>query len=375
MRVLYVHSGNLFGGIETLMLTLVQNQHVCPEIESHFALCFNGKFSEELRSLGASIHQLGTVRVSRPLTIRRVRRNLKELLQRKHFDLVVLHSAWAQAVFGSTIRSVQKPLVFWCHEIPEGLPWPERWARWSPAPELLLCNSKYTADRLPRIYPNLKPWLIYCPVASPSAEYSSQDLEAVRASFQTAKDAIVILQISRLERLKGQLAHLDALALLRDLPGWICWQVGGVQRPAETQYLEDIKAAAARLGIADRVRFLDWQPDVQKLIAASDIYCQPNIYAEPFGITFIEALYAQKPVVATALGGPKEIVDDSCGFLVPPNDAPQLAATLRELVGNLSLRKQLGAAGPRRAQTLCDPVRQMQRLQEAFFSISNNGLN
>jgi glycosyltransferase involved in cell wall biosynthesis len=197
----------------------------------------------------------------------------------------------------------------------------------------------------------------------------------VRASFQTPEDATVILQISRLEPHKGQLAHLEALALLRDLPAWVCWQVGSVQKPEEIQYFEDIKNAAVRLGIEDRVRFLGWQPDVQKLIAAADIYCQPNIYPEPFGITFIEALYARKPVVATSLGGPKEIVDDSCGFLIAPNDAPLLADTLRELIGNERLRNELGAAGPLRAQRLCDPATQMRQLRAAFLSISRNGHN
>lgn len=197
---------------------------------------------------------------------------------------------------------------------PMACPGRNGWARWSPAPELVLCNSNYTADRLPKLYPNAEPKLIYCPVAPPTAEYSNNDLRTVRASFQTPEDATVILQISRLEPHKGQLAHLEALALLRDLPGWVCWQVGSVQKPEEIQYFEDIKNAAVRLGIEDRVRFIGWQPDVQKLIAASDIYCQPNIYPEPFGITFIEALYARKPVVATSLGGRRRLLTTHVGF-------------------------------------------------------------
>jgi glycosyltransferase involved in cell wall biosynthesis len=344
-------------------------------MEPHFALCFEGKFKDKLSALAAPLYALGNVRLSRPLTIRRARRNLKDLLSRENFEYVVLHSAWALAVFGPTIRSAKRPLVFWCHEIPAGLPWPERWARRSPAPDLLFCNSKYTAGLLPKLYPETPAKLIYCPVSPPTAEYSEVERRTVRASLQTPEDAIVILQISRLERLKGQIAHLEALALLRDLPGWICWQVGGVQKPEEIQYSEEIKAAAVRLGIADRIRFPGWQPDVQRLIAASDIYCQPNIYPEPFGITFIEALYAGKPVVATALGGPNEIVDDSCGFLVAPNDAAVLASTLRKLIEDHSLRTKLGAGGPERAQKLCHPNTQMRKLREAFLSTSRNGLN
>src|ERR1700730_4728248 len=77
LRVLYVHSGNLFGGVETLMLTIVQHQSLCGGMESHFALCFEGQFSERLSALGAPKSFLGTVRVSQPLTVRRARRNLR----------------------------------------------------------------------------------------------------------------------------------------------------------------------------------------------------------------------------------------------------------------------------------------------------------
>src|SRR6185295_6685236 len=112
-----------------------------------------------------------------------------------------------------------------------------------------------------------------------------------------------------------------------------------------------------------------------KIIAASDVYCQPNIDPEPFGITFIEALYAGKPVVGTSVGGPTEIIDDSCGFLVPPNDALALANILRRLIGNQELRTQLGAHGPLRAQGLCDPAMQMKNLHGTLARVTSDGLS
>lgn len=371
-RVLHVHSGNLYGGVETLMLTLAKHQYLCSDLEHHFALCFANRFSQELSALGVPLHSLGSVRVSRPLSVWRVRRQLKKLLRENSFDVVVCHSAWTQGIFGPVVRSANLPLVFWLHDIPDGLPWPERWARRT-RPDLILCNSRYTAERLPGLYPANQSRVIYCPVAPPSINLSRDEIDAVRAEFKTPKEAVVILQISRLEPHKGHLAHLEALSLMRDAPGWVCWQVCGAQKPEEVRYFEQVKETARRLGIDDRVRFLGWQPDAQRLLAASDIYCQPNIYPEPFGITFIEALYAKKPVVATSLGGPKEIVDESCGFLVAPNDARVLADTLSKLIEDERLRNQLGNAGPPRAKKLCDPATQIRCLHEAFLSVSKNG--
>ena len=49
-----------------------------------------------------------------------------------------------------------------------------------------------------------------------------------------------------------------------------------------------------------------------RLLAAADVFCQPNSGPEPFGIVFVEALYAGLPVIATAIGGAQEIVDAAC---------------------------------------------------------------
>jgi glycosyltransferase involved in cell wall biosynthesis len=134
------------------------------------------------------------------------------------------------------------------------------------------------------------------------------------------------------------------------------------------QYLAKLKQKAISLGISERVRFLDQRSDVARLLSASDIFCQPNTTGEPFGIVFIEALHAQLPVVTTDIGGAREIVDESCGVLVPPGDARSLAAALRTLIQEPTLRTRLGNAGPARASALCNPVMQTNRFREQVNS-------
>jgi glycosyltransferase involved in cell wall biosynthesis len=192
----------------------------------------------------------------------------------------------------------------------------------------------------------------------------------VRAEFATAPDAVVVIQVSRMEEWKGHRLHLNALARLNNVPGWTCWMVGGAQRPPEARYLEGLRAEAAALGIGSRVCFLGQHNDVARLLEAADIHCQPNTGPEPFGITFIEALYAGLPVVTTAIGGALEIVDGSCGMLVQPDDSATLAIALKELIENPELRARLGEAGPVRAAALCDPGRQMARLEEALSRLT-----
>ena len=365
MRVLHSYSGNLYGGVETLLATLARNRDLCPAMESHFALCFPGRLSSELTASRAPLYMMGSVRARWPLTVRRARRCFGELLRASAFDLIVCHSPWAQAIFGPVVRAAGLPLVFWLHDAIDGRHWLERWARLTP-PDLALCCSGYTASKLVNMYPHMAATLVHHPVVLAKSQRSKANGAALRAELNTPRDSTVIVQVGRMDALKGHSRHLQALAMLSDLPEWILWQVGGPQRARELRYQEDLQEQAERLGIATRVRFIGERSDVPELLAVADIYCQPNARPEGFGITLIEALMAGLPVVATAFGGAKEIVDESCGILVAPGDAHALAASLRPLIQDRALRSKLGAAGPLRARELCDPAAQMIQLNEVL---------
>ena len=363
MKLLHVYAGNLFGGIETLLVTLAKERNLSLQMLPHFALCFEGRLATELRATGASVHMLGNVRVSRPWTVWKARHQLDQLLRQERFDVVICHSCWPQAIFGPIVRTHQLPLIFWCHDKLNGSHWLERWAKQTP-PDLVIANSRYTQACVPKLYPQIRSDILYLPVSCPDIGGRTANCSAVRAELNTPDDAVVIVQACRLERWKGQTALLSALAQLRDLPDWLCWIAGGVQRSHEAEYLQELEAQARELGIAHRIRFLGQRGDVPRLLAAADIHCQPNTGAEPFGIAFVEALYAGLPVVTTAIGGGVEIVDEFCGRLIAPNDANALSNVLRSLIANPSERAALAARGPARAQELCDPARQLIRLYQ-----------
>ncbi|HTY55498.1 MAG TPA: glycosyltransferase [Candidatus Binataceae bacterium] len=368
MRVLHSYSGNLYGGVETLLVTLARYRDRLPAMESEFALCFEGRLSKELLAVHARLHMIDEVRVRYPLSVRRARRRFRELLQHDRFDLVVCHSPWTQAIFGPAVRSADLPLAFWLHDPIDGRHWLERWARLTP-PDAALCCSGFTASKLTNLYPGMSPTLIHHPVAFAKRSRAKLDRELLRAQLSTPLDATVIIQVGRMDPLKGHSRHLAALAKLRHLPRWILWQVGGPQRAHEVSYHHELQEQARQLGIVSRVRFLGERSDVPELLSAADIYCQPNARPEGFGITLIEALTAGLPVVATAFGGAQEIVDQSCGVLVPPDDIDALAESLRPLIEEPALRSILSAGGPARAQDLCDPDTQMMRLGEVLSGV------
>jgi glycosyltransferase involved in cell wall biosynthesis len=358
MRVLHVCSGNLFGGVETIQVTLARHRDLCPEMDPEYTVCFDGRLSGELEAVGAQVHRMGTVRVRNPLSVWKARARLRELLATARFDVAICHSAWTQAIFGPMVRAGGLPLLFWLHSAPSGKHWLERWAQ-KTRPDFVICCSEFVAGLLPRLYPGVPKQVVYAPVPRP--ETASERL-VTRAELNTPADAVVIIQVSRMEALKGHRIHLEALAALRDVPNWICWIVGGAQRRREMSCVRELQELTARMGIAERVRFLGERSDVHRLLEASDVCCQPNIEPEGFGLTFVEALWAGLAVVTTAIGGGLEIVDSSCGVLVPPGDTRGLAASLRALVTDAGMRSRMGNAGPIRARELCAPVGQLARM-------------
>src|SRR5207249_4556319 len=118
-------------------------------------------------------------------------------------------------------------------------------------PKRVICCSQFAAKSLWKLYPGIARDVVYAPVApapvTSQVQDSSQRL-AVRKELETPEDAVVILQVSRMEPWKGHRLHLEALATMRELPGWMCCFAGGAQRAPELRYLEELKRTAARHG-------------------------------------------------------------------------------------------------------------------------------
>ena len=134
-----------------------------------------------------------------------------------------------------------------------------------------------------------------------------------------------ILVVGRLGRHKGQDIALDAFAILR-ARGWnAVLELAGSVFPGNEWYEAELRARALRLGVSEWVRFLGFRSDVKELYAAADVVVVPS-RTEPFGLVAIEAMAAERPVVASNVGGLAEIVRDGItGWSVVPEDAAGIA--------------------------------------------------
>ena len=365
IRVLHVASGHAYGGIETFLAITAQYRKSCPAMEPVYVLCFEGQLAAQLRKMGAEVLICGPVRAGSPLSILRARARLRHEAARISASVVICHGAWVYALLaGALARSYS--LAFFAHGILSGRHWTERLARFIP-PSLALCNSLATQQTIGLLFPQAPSAIIHPPVAQPRPE---RDRAAVRREFSTDPAGKVIVQVSRMEEGKGHASLLDALAAIVQREDWTAWIIGGAQTPAEHRYAGALQERSHTLGIAERVRFTGEQRDVAGCLAAADIFCQPNVYPDGFGITYIEALYAGLPVITSALGEAPRIIDSSCGFLIPPGDTAALTAILKSCLANPELRLSAAQHGPARAVELCDPVRQLHRLYEALYAVS-----
>ncbi|WP_426765458.1 glycosyltransferase [Pseudarthrobacter sp. 1G09] len=124
---------------------------------------------------------------------------------------------------------------------------------------------------------------------------------------------------------------------------------GALHSDPEVRRLLDL---AAELGVQDQVVLEGQVPrgDMPGIFRSADaVVCAP--WYEPFGIVPLEAMACGVPVVAAAVGGLRDtVVDHATGLHVPPRDPEAIASALAMLLGNPSLRTELGHAGQRRAR-------------------------
>jgi glycosyltransferase involved in cell wall biosynthesis len=170
-------------------------------------------------------------------------------------------------------------------------------------------------------------------------------------------DAPLVGTIGQIGLRKGQDVLLRAAAAVAgSLPAAHYLIVGerNSEKAESRQFERDLRGALSG-PLAARVHFLGRRDDVGRLLAELTLLAHPA-RQEPLGRVLLEAAAAGVAVVATVVGGTPEIFPPDCDAarLVPPGDAPAMAAAMLELLGDRQLRHRLSAAARRRAQQQFD---------------------
>lgn len=178
--------------------------------------------------------------------------------------------------------------------------------------------------------------------------WSPQERADRRRELGLPQDRPVVAITGQVSEVKGVQEFVDAAALLREKD--VAFAVLGDDLRSKGALRRAMEARAAALGLRDRFAFLGFRSNAPELIQAFDIVAVPS-RVEPFGLASLEAMAAERPVVASRVGGIPEVVrDGETGVLVPPRDPKPLADAIARLLDNPREGVEMGLAGRRRAE-------------------------
>jgi glycosyltransferase involved in cell wall biosynthesis len=148
---------------------------------------------------------------------------------------------------------------------------------------------------------------------------------------------------------KGLDVLIRAAAILRTGEPRLRVVIAGASQPGYEAHEAELHALTRALGLEETVAFAGFVRDPLELWRSADVYVQPS-RREPFGLGVIEAMSVGTPVVTTAVGGMREIVQaERNGLQVEADDPEALAAAIGSVLGDTQLASRLSQAGRVRA--------------------------
>jgi len=293
-------------------------------------------------------------------------------LARQH-DVRLIHG-FTFAVLAAPLAAImlRLPLVMHAHEIllrPRALRKLLHFVnvRWS---DRVICVSEATRQNILEDRPSdtNRVQVIHNGITPP--EPSGRSIAELRAQLGVPQDKPLVGMIGRISPWKGQEVFLEAAALVAaENPNCHFIAIGGVF-DKEIQHLERLKQLHERLNLEHVAILHDFMSDAREMLAAFDLFISPSTSPDPFPTVILEAMSAGVPVIATAHGGPLEmVVDGVTGLLVPPRDAAALAAAINALLLDPQRRQQMAEAGRLRMQESFSLAPFLKNVQNVYTEI------
>ena len=217
----------------------------------------------------------------------------------------------------------------------------------------IIANSEHTKALLQEIgVPSARIHVIHPGVEAAAFQFDEVTRRAVRQHYKL-DGAPVLLTVGRLQRRKGQDMVIKALLLIRKkYPDIKYLIVGGGEE------LESLQLLAKEEGVQDNVIFTGRIPDEERsaYYAACDIFIMPNRQIgadiEGFGMVFLEAGAAGKPVIGGRSGGTGEAIQEGVtGMRVDGDNVEEIAAAVMDLLANSKKAHVMGEQGRLRVKT------------------------
>jgi len=342
IRLLHIASGDLWAGAEMQLYSLLESLRENKRFEISALLLNDGKLAANLRNSGIEPHIIPESEYG----FRRIVTAAASYAEKKKFDIVHSHR-YKENILAAILkrRGLAKCLVQTVHGAGE------------PFTGLALLKSRifstlndyYTRKyfdrivtvsedlrrRLSKKFPSAK-LLTFHNAIDPAKLAIRRSTQEIRTELGIRDDHILIGSAGRMVPVKGYDRFIMMAKIIRDKSPKTSFILAG-----EGPQREALMKMAAEQGLGGAIVFTGFRDDVYDIINSLDIFVISSLH-EGIPMVLLEAMAFGKPVVATAVGGIGEVIEDGVsGMLVPTDDPSALAESCLRLIADSKLRQSL----------------------------------
>ena len=365
LRVLVLTRTTALGGVERLLMNTLPYLDTTHFDYSFAALDGHGPLAEACTAHGHRFLALARGRGSAA----RALWSLRRVVQRERIDLIHAHLPVPGALARLAARGTGVGVVYTEHTTQDVYRAPARWlnaASYGWQQKVIAVSDRVRASAEAHIRNAARGTI---DVVYNGVDLAQLEREAARPPDPpppTTEGATRVLVPANLSAVKGHDVLFDALELLEPTAGpFDIWLAGEGPRRAP------LEARARALRFRGRIEFLGTRRDIFALMRRADIVALPS-HREGAPLAILEALALGRPVLATAVGGIPELIEDGrTGLLVAPSDAAAFASALDTLSNAPELRGRLAAAARDDAQARFDVRGHVEALEQIYRRVGS----
>jgi glycosyltransferase involved in cell wall biosynthesis len=339
MRIIFICGAPFVSGKENVILGLVEKLKTDHDIEVITSKWGNNDFYNRITELGVSIYKIRLGFISKSIKLNPVLMTLHQMLfvfnlwysyikiVRSKNSEIVVHTNFHHLILLFPILRIGKKNVFYIHE--------------SISPTAFyklvfkILNLKIDAYVGVSEFVSLN-FKKIIPAANVNVIYNTVFKLNTNLNLVEKKNIIIIS--GQVAKWKGHEVLINALKLLK-LNGieFKCYIYGtGVQ-----DYIANLKILIRNSNLENEIVWMGFEKDINKIYSAARLVCVPSLCEEGLGMSALEPAFLGVPVIASNIGGLREIIThNKSGFLFEPNNEGQLAEQIKVLFENEILHEK-----------------------------------
>ena len=348
-NILYIHGGgDTIGGVETYLSALLLNHKL---FVPHAAIVKNGEVFKYLKQLNIkNVIELQGGRIREINKTIRAIFNAVKYVKKQNINLIIAHGTHAWIFAWAIAKIARLKTIFYLHGQVEKNHFynPLIGLGLRMKPNLYVANSEFTAKSVRNL---LSSNVIVNYVASNSDQFEKIDeitaRSKIRNEFSLKDSSFIYLLVGRIQHWKGQDIVIDAFRNFKHRDKSCLLIVGDCTFEKDIEYLIYLKSLSKNIS---NVIYTGFRNDVNYLMKGSDVIIHSSREPEPFGLVIVEGMISRKPVIATAQGGPLEIIEDKKdGLLYSPEDVDSLIILMNLLFEDQELREYISVNAYKKA--------------------------